>query len=465
MKKSVRKIIFIAFIFTAIASLLMLNASADTTEYESCADWYFSELTGENVPYNYSGSCGYVAASMLLTYYDLYWNDNFVSSTYEKDVALNYNYTGIKSSTFVSDMEVLRKMNWEYNASVTSIEQYMTEDEYIAQFFPSYLEGSEAPQTLHVELVRMGIAAGYYDGEKESRKYSADIYDLAKVLDTYFDGKFGDYRYYDPLHLNDITGQTPPIKIKCLDSRNPGTSREEVIEKMYYLLDNNIPFIYEGVSSSSDENEEKEAHVMVAYQAIRDDEDNIVDCKIHKGYPNDTQTTLSGTEYNTKIGIVWFEIDESRVPHVCSDSYVFSDKKYCTCQLYGNLHPSHMHSYEKVEHDLTFHWRECFCGERDQIFGHNSIFESKDAGGTHYYSCGCGYSYTTDHLYRYVHYSNSLHRKICDACGDTCLESHHFVTAANPRYSRCHYCGYTRDEWGSGGSAVIMGKKEDEYDE
>lgn len=42
---------------------------------------YFSNLT-TNYPTNNVGNCGYVAAAMLLSYYDTYWNPNFIPDQY-----------------------------------------------------------------------------------------------------------------------------------------------------------------------------------------------------------------------------------------------------------------------------------------------------------------------------------------------------------------------------------------------
>ena len=70
--------------------VLIVNISANVPEeHTSCADHYFSELDGDNIPLNAMGSCGYIAPAMLLTYYDMYCNDDFAHEKYEQDVTYN----------------------------------------------------------------------------------------------------------------------------------------------------------------------------------------------------------------------------------------------------------------------------------------------------------------------------------------------------------------------------------------
>lgn len=51
------------------------------------ASYYFSNLR-DNFGNNAFGSCGYVSIGMLLSFYDVYWDDNIIENTY--DVVSNY---------------------------------------------------------------------------------------------------------------------------------------------------------------------------------------------------------------------------------------------------------------------------------------------------------------------------------------------------------------------------------------
>ena len=84
MKKRILRIIAS---FCLIICIITLNftgifASASTVTYSTFADHYFSAI-GTNVPKNQRNSCGFVALSMLLSFYNFYYNDDFVSEWFE----------------------------------------------------------------------------------------------------------------------------------------------------------------------------------------------------------------------------------------------------------------------------------------------------------------------------------------------------------------------------------------------
>ena len=205
---------------------------------------------------------------------------------------------------------------------------------------------------------------------------------------------------------------------------------------------------------------------MIAYNAVKDSEGNIIDCDLHMGWngEDDSRQKLSEIEYDSNIGILWLEIDKSRIPHVCSDNYVEGNNRYCSCQVYGDLHPNHVHSYDRNNNSDSSHWLECICGEKDQIQSHSFSFRTVSPSGEHYYFCECGYMYTGSHIYTYSPVSDALHRAAC-ACGHFTLEAHNLRPDLNPRYWRCQLCDYVVDNWNLGGGNVIMGtKKEDEIE-
>ena len=57
--------------------------SADYFEQPSYVKHYFRNLTKE-FPTNNAGNCGYTAAAMLLSYYDVYWNERIVPDRYNR---------------------------------------------------------------------------------------------------------------------------------------------------------------------------------------------------------------------------------------------------------------------------------------------------------------------------------------------------------------------------------------------
>lgn len=55
---------------------------------DNYCSYYFSNLN-ENMANNLYGSCAYTSMSMLLSFYDTYWNDSIINSSY--DVTTNFN--------------------------------------------------------------------------------------------------------------------------------------------------------------------------------------------------------------------------------------------------------------------------------------------------------------------------------------------------------------------------------------
>ena len=469
MKITVRKILAFTLIFTVIISLTVINSFANVvTEHDSCADHYFTSLAGNFIPQNAIGSCAYVATTMLLGYYDVYWNDNFISDIYEQDVEYNSFTNDFVSGNFKTENELLTAWYNQYRSEGGTGDQ----DEYERLYYTGFASFYRNQGFLHLDLIGMGEDAGYYDGMFPKEKYAAFVTDIAPILDDYFDGIFGDYRYYDPHNLNDILGVTPPISIKILDSRNEGTSQQDVVNKIYELVAQGIPVMYQGTRSVANAEGEKDSHIMIAFSTVMDEQGNITDCNLHTGHINDPLTTLDTTVHDSKLGILWLEIDTNQIPHVCCDNYVEGNNRYCSCQVYGDLHEEHEHEFGKyLSYSTTTHTLTCSWGcDQTIVESHTLIPYMLDANGNHIYRCDCGYGEYGQHYFSgYMPISDSLnarsyHYKICD-CGYRELDEHSFVVSANPRYSRCQHCGYTRDEWGSGGGNVIMGKKEDEETE
>lgn len=80
--KRLKKVLYLICIFLIVSSMFIVYAFAnENEEYDTVAHHYFDKLEGK-VPLNSHGSCAYVAISMLLSFYDIYWNDIFVSDKY-----------------------------------------------------------------------------------------------------------------------------------------------------------------------------------------------------------------------------------------------------------------------------------------------------------------------------------------------------------------------------------------------
>ena len=83
-------IMMVVFLFT---TAFVFNTSATESDDEiTCLSDHFSKLKlylngyqAYRIPRNEIGTCGQVAMSMVLSYYDFYWNNNFVPTIYNAD--------------------------------------------------------------------------------------------------------------------------------------------------------------------------------------------------------------------------------------------------------------------------------------------------------------------------------------------------------------------------------------------
>ncbi len=435
MKRTVKKIISIIIVFSILVStVFVLTSSADEETYSSSADKYFSELK-RNIPNNVVGSCGYVAMSMLLAYYDTYWNDSFVDAQYDWSVA----YT---DSALINGYSTIRTEN---NLFSSQYSQYvasggtLSREEYYINFVNMYQNAGY----LHLDLIGIGIDEGYYDGLIQNDEYAASLYETGLLLDIYFDDIFGNYTYFDPYGFYNPADAQLPLKINYL-STNDGHSSDYVISKMAELVDSGIPVMYRGAryADGYTGNElfpKKTGHRMIAYD-VKKENGEVVDFVMHTGWRDTTGEyaycqNLSDMPYNMNIGILWFEINEAMIPHGCSNNYVLSDGGVaCACEFYGDLHPKHVHnsSGTLISSNATSHTYECVWGDLITET-HNHASNSIISNSLHKSICSCGYEYTEMHLFKQM----------------------------SPRYSSCIYCGYTRDAWAPGHS-IIMGTEDEE---
>ena len=138
------------------------------------APYYFSNLN-DRFGNNVNGSCTYVAADMLLSYYDTFWNDNFLPEKYDgdtvlvEDTVLNVNESpGSKNeSDFISDDIVLRNLSYEdyYN--------------YVKEYRDDFV---------HFDLLSRGIEKfGLYDENAKELSLGTFFFQVKDVINDYLD--------------------------------------------------------------------------------------------------------------------------------------------------------------------------------------------------------------------------------------------------------------------------------------
>lgn len=303
------------------------------------ATHYFYNLHG-NYGYNVAGSCGYVAAGMLLTFYDLYWNDSFVSRDNNKEYysqptyVYQYPSLTVDSPGVISDyelrdhllgMRILRQDN--HGNEYYDYSNYMS---YVFENNRSYL---------HFDLMGVGQHLEYLSPVGSG---ASDIYQIANVINYYLFETSVYFQHNDTIgtyNANVISGSYNDVALQAAS-----------------LIDAGNPVILAGYSS------EGLAHAMIAYD-YRINQDNSIELFVHVGdldNPNLTHVPLSSTAFTQGICAIQLEHDYS---HWCSTAFVNDDgEPICSCML--SIHPLHTHEYAYRRYSSTHHKRICTnCGE------------------------------------------------------------------------------------------------------
>lgn len=144
----------------------LYNRSLDVGEFDSFNEGFYSThfFNRQRKIYNtLYGSCTYVALASLLTYYDLYWNDNIVSSTFELS-----NVTLPSNNICVNDVPTYR-LNYFYST--------MPQNDYINLYKNTYLVS---------KLLDIGYNHfGYYNSLGDSIQYGLTFSETIDVINYY----------------------------------------------------------------------------------------------------------------------------------------------------------------------------------------------------------------------------------------------------------------------------------------
>lgn len=207
------------------------NANSDiifNTDY--FAPYYFSNLNGR-FGKNVKGSCTYVAVDMLLSYYDSFWNDNFLPEKYDGDnVFVNeaiLNATESPGSKNEADAGI--------STSVLSDEEYLN------------LVNNHKDDIVHFDLLSRGIEKlNLYDEKKKELSLGTFLRDVREVVYDYLDESTS-------LSKDDI-------KIG-FENSNPTKMRETIIEN----VSKGMPVIIDARDREDSSAKDVSAHSFIAY--------------------------------------------------------------------------------------------------------------------------------------------------------------------------------------------------------
>lgn len=434
MKKTTTKLTatFLSFIFI-FSGMFSLFVSADEADPATCVEEHFSNLnslSGEDVPPNPYGSCPYVAMSMLLSFYDSYWDDDFIVEDLDWDNGVFNSATETLSSTFSATSERQAWIDWQINHPDSSFIDY---------------ELANQSNYLQPYLISLGRFAGYHPNVEEDG-YGLSPQEVISFLRSY---------------LYNVRGFTEEQIQVCYKVEFIfGATQSEVNQAVIEQISKGFPVIYRGstynldneIDSLDDLFNIRQGHVMLAYDTS--DEQNYEDRTIylHKGYngnPENTQTnpytTVEETEYQYVNVAIWLEINEDLLPHDCSNNYYdeYTGSYVCACNVYYQTHDSHIHFYHD-EYNVLEHFGECICGNVISEETHNFKYSSITST-THHKECrGCNYEITVNHYYDTFEILEDGHKGEC-ACGASIIDSHSeskYVMSTTLKHFVYCDCGY-----------------------
>ena len=443
----------------------------------TCVEEHFDLLTydnyhGESVDPNppSENSCPYATLSMLLSFYDAYWSDDFVPEDYDWDDG-EYNLT---------TQSVVR--TFSAKSETGEWKQYKTENN---TDYGEFVKSDKGQSYLESYLISIAKEIGLCDDN--DKVFGLNGYEMVELLEYYL---------YDK---QKFTKEEVTVHIER--AFDPGHSDETLFATMSQQIKNGFPLIYSGYSFGflGDQDEDLNqkiiddisvangGHAMIAYGTVGDN-DNITDIYLHTGWVNDEHTTVNDTIYNTFNLIIWIEIDQKELEHRCSKKYYdeITGESYCACQIYWKTHPKHNEKHLYVEkNNSEEHWSECICGNIINKEQHQKTYTYINRT-IHIEQCElCDYNYKTIHEYYLEPTSSTEHKPICNCgktgapsnhvasqcvnktkfmhniiceCGYVMGSAHHSIVTDNNRYSQCVDCGAVFDNF----SDVTIKKYDDE---
>lgn len=457
----------------AFLNLFVFSISADDTEQVLCVTDHFSKLKYNNngsienrIPPNEIGTCTHLAMSMILSFYDFYWNDCFVPTRewpsdevhdmgWEKGTYNSINNTVIETSNA--------------NPEASAWLQYK-------QIENDYREFAQATDIFYLQSKLFSIA------ESETLTGSVGIvgmlaFQVVRVLEEYLLS----------VGLGPEQGVEVHIEHGFPNIDNLNANRDTLFSTIKNKVQEGHPVMFLGLDNIDAFPEIIDgddwgiyAHAMVAYGVEQiNGKDDIL---LHTGWSNNELQYYNSTPYTKFNSAVWIEIDEEKLPHVCTDAYrdTATNQNVCACYVYSNTHPAHCsHNYHCEPKNDTYHHDICGCGVAINQTHHTFTYSTHSTTSHTKYCSLCGYSSPELHNFiierestqyhkktctlcgeeqmvshfasRYVDYDSSYHKKYC-SCGEYMGFASHIAASTGKLQSYCVYCNRSMLNPGSGGT-------------
>ena len=446
--KKTNKLLSVLLILSIFCSCLVcINANAIQTfeVHDSCVKEHFEWVQFGRFPTNVVGSCPFVTIALLLSFYDAYWHDDFLLPDYETAGTFNVNTGKIESDFHFTREDV------DWNAIVTQegLDPSSEDEEDKEAVWDAYSQFvvDNSGDYLQLYLIDLAIKEGYFDDINSAYDneylYGLNANEMVDFLEYYL----YEERDFTPAQVT-VNKQSAILP----------SGRDGMFNTAKELIESGVPVIYgasninvQGVEWISDSIFNNSGHAMFGYDVIRNENNQVDDIVLSLCLNGYDTTSLYTTEYEYYSDIIWLEINEDALPHVCSDSYVetgiSNGEGLCTCEIYSE-HPNHTHVDRElpIRTDSLKHLYYCYCGHVVP-YPHTYTYTMVD-GTYHYANCVCGYSQLLLHTYTYTQKDSMYHTVKC-GCGYSYTEMHPGANSVNkPRKcSKCNYVFVTFEPW------------------
>lgn len=348
--------------YNSLSNGLSQTTTSSQTHYSSYLVSYFDNLT-YNFGVNYKNSCGYIAMSMLLSYYDTYKKDSIVPEAYDvnsvaegNDMVIRRNSPGVHKDIIADPLD---PSNVLYGFTLSPTEYYAKMVEM-------------SGYSLHSKLITIGGSMGFYDFSQNGTgagTYSWQRYDVLK--------------YY----LENISGLSYSSGFTILSNTKGDSSSaysDEIREYTIQKVKSGYPVLLsvQGPQGS---------HAIIAY----DYDEQTDSLYTHMGWGSDTtHVTPESQGFNRYKSAMIVDLKGS---HSHSNNYgvltfvnsIPNVSYYCYCSSHIHTHDIHMHTYTSfIPINAQKHLSICDCGDTMEMFHIVRIIEPHQR----YANCiDCGY--------------------------------------------------------------------------
>ena len=376
---------------------------------------YFRNLT-ENFPTNNSGNCGYVALAMLLSYYDTYWNSDFVPDCYNNPELTrlmsfddsSYSSPGVNDTYYpvwTKANPLLEKPNPKYPDE--KYESLYNENKRQAYMIYRDKMLGHTNDNIISRFYRIAIDRGIWDYNHEPAPLT-NLYDIQQLSMYFFNGECG-FRNEVKLETRSFTSFT-----ECSERKEQLLLlREEIIER----LTNGQPLIVGG-NLSSETSEIYDPNTSFSFgnghMAIAYDYDSSTDDIIgHIGWKGAGWSLVSFNKMFEEINSYAYVSVPSSIGYTCSNARFYGPcgEDWSSADL-----ASHIHSDRVITSygDDQYHALQCVCGDVTYE-AHEFEFKPLDSE-YHGYICKCGYV-DESRKQRHLYVQRSLIDYECLVCG------------------------------------------------